>query len=165
MCMQTKELIYEINYLEEEVVDLEKHVLSLYRKFFNNKSFFSTLIEKKDIERISHNHEIQHKPRRQLIHSNPTKPTKLKHSQYAHSCCKMSTTTCEHHTTPKSALSTPSTSRHSSSTLFSKSRSIKDNFHSLDSENPNRVRMKVYYIYKMNGKVDEVHPLTNSWAL
>ncbi|MCO5612042.1 hypothetical protein L7F22_066304 [Adiantum nelumboides] len=32
---QTKELIHEINFLEEEVVDLEQHVLSLYRRFFS----------------------------------------------------------------------------------------------------------------------------------
>ncbi|KAH7281418.1 hypothetical protein KP509_36G046500 [Ceratopteris richardii] len=32
---KTKELIHEINFLEEEVVDLEQHVLSLYRRFFS----------------------------------------------------------------------------------------------------------------------------------
>lgn len=35
LTVQTKELIHEINFLEDEVVDLEQHVLSLYRRFFS----------------------------------------------------------------------------------------------------------------------------------
>ena len=156
MSVQAKELIYEINYLEEEVVDLEKHVLSLYRHFFSNMSYLrpSTVVQEKTMQCTLHNHEIPHRSRRQPIHSNSIKPTKLKQSQYAHSCCKVSTTN-EIYSTQKVAFSTPTTPRHNSSTMLCPSRSIKDYFHSLDSENPNRVRTKVNNV--IIGYSGEVH--------
>jgi hypothetical protein len=159
MLVQAKELIYEINYLEEEVVDLEKHVLSLYRHFFRNSSYLrpSTLVQEKATKcganhEAQQDHEIQQKSRKQLLHSNLTKPTKLKQSQYAHSCCKMSKTN-EMYTTQRAAFSTPPTPSHSSSMGLSKSRSIKDHFHSLDSGNPNRARTKVG-IYTYNNATE-----------
>lgn len=51
---QAKELIQEINFLEEEVVDLEQHVLSLYRRFFSR-----CLSRSSSLFRVKHKNEPQ----------------------------------------------------------------------------------------------------------
>jgi hypothetical protein len=122
--IQAKELIHEIHYLEEEVVDLEKHVLSLYRQFFDRcLSRSSSLLHSSPKNNIRHACSGEDEPS-----SDHGKPWKIKTGQ-ANTALNLA------------SLIRPN-SRHGSG--LGGSANVKGHFHSFDFENnSNHARTEV----------------------
>lgn len=111
---QTKELIHEINFLEEEVVDLEQHVLSLYRGFFSRCfSRSSSLFNARQKNEPQSMHDAGQDMQHQQPQPDQRKSMKLNNKQRkSHTHCRNITATTHGNTIAKVASSVQPKSRH-----------------------------------------------------
>lgn len=114
---QTKELIHEINFLEEEVVDLEQHVLSLYRRFFSrcfsrSSSLFNVRQKTESQSMQEEGHHKQHR-QPQPEQSKAAKVNSSKQKQ-SHTHRRNISAAMQGNTTAKTASQVQPKSRHNS---------------------------------------------------